>query len=70
MSWIGKLTVAIGLLLLIAGGTFALQGYGLLGPQSSFMHRNPDWIFPGLAILAIGVASTFIGFVLGFLRHR
>ena len=44
-----------GILLLLAGGTFALQGLGIVGPSSSFMYRSATWIYDGVAVLVVGL---------------
>jgi hypothetical protein len=46
---------AIGALVALAGLTFTLQGYGVVGPQSSFMYTNQSWVYIGGVLLALGV---------------
>ena len=29
---------------MIFGTTFQFQGHGVIGPESSFMYQNPNWI--------------------------
>ena len=46
----------IGILLILAGGTFALQGLNLL-PGSSAMNGRPEWVVIGAAMVVAGVAA-------------
>lgn len=45
----------LGALFFLAGLIFTLQGYGIVGPNSSFMFRNPTWIYDGMMILIVGL---------------
>ena len=45
----------VGILLILAGGTFALQGLNLL-PGSSGMNGRPEWVVIGAAMVVAGVA--------------
>ena len=47
--------LALGFLMVFSGFVFYFQGLGEFGPQSSFMHRSPDWVAYGQAISALGV---------------
>ncbi len=42
-----KSLVIIGIAILIFGLIFHLQGQSVIGPESSFMYSNPDWITYG-----------------------
>jgi len=53
--------VVAGVVLLIFGTIFRFQGSGNIGPESSFMYQNRDWIDYGLVIMASGIASIGIG---------
>jgi hypothetical protein len=44
-----------GILLILAGGTFALQGLNLL-PGSSAMNGRPEWVVIGAVMVVAGVA--------------
>jgi hypothetical protein len=50
-----KLVISFGLVLLLSGFIFHLQGSGRVGPESSFMYDNSDWIDYGLWIAISGV---------------
>lgn len=54
---------------LIMGTVFHLQGHSIVGPESSFMYSNPDWITYGLEISVVGVMITGVGFLLVFVRR-
>ncbi|WP_249111104.1 hypothetical protein [Nitrosopumilus sp. K4] len=51
------------------GIIFHLQGNSIVGPESSFMYSNPDWITYGLEISIAGVVITGIGFLLIFVKN-
>jgi hypothetical protein len=47
----------LGVLLILSGGLWALQGAGLvMWPESSFMLAQREWVLYGLITVAIGVA--------------
>ena len=50
-----KPLVIIGAIVLIFGIIFHLQGHSVIGPQSSFMYSNPDWITYGIEISIAGI---------------
>jgi hypothetical protein len=52
--------IIIGLIVMIAGIVFHLQGQAIIGPESSFMYSNPDWITYGQQIVLSGI--LLIGF--------
>lgn len=45
----------VGILLFLGGLIFALQGYGVVGPNTGFMYQNKTWIYAGSVILVVGV---------------
>jgi len=51
-------TIIIGLIVIIAGIIFNLQGHSIVGPESSFMYSNPDWITYGQQIAIGGILIT------------
>jgi len=59
----------VGVLLFLAGLTFTLQGYGVVGPSSGFMYQNKTWVFAGATILVIGLVIAYLGFYLGRRPH-
>lgn len=54
-----------GVLLALAGGTFTLQGLGIVGPASSFMFQSGTWVVDGLGIFFVGVLLVLAGLWLG-----
>ncbi len=57
-------TIIIGLIVIIAGIIFHLQGQAIVGPESSFMYSNPDWITYGQQITIVGIIGTGLGIAL------
>ena len=55
-----KSLVIIGAIVLIFGIIFHLQGHSVIGPQSSFMYSNPDWITYGIEISIAGINMALI----------
>lgn len=51
----------LGALFFLAGLVFTLQGYGIVGPNSSFMFKNPTWIYDGISILIVGLILIGLG---------
>ena len=50
-----KSLVIIGAIILIFGIIFHRQGHSVIGPQSSFMYSNPDWVTYGIEISIVGI---------------
>ena len=59
-----KSLVIIGTIVLIFGLIFHLQGQSVIGPESSFMYSNPDWITYGQEIAIVGIVVSGFGTVL------
>jgi len=51
-------------MVIIFGMVFFLQGQSLVGPKSSFMYSNPQWIINGQWIASIGVIILVIGLLI------
>ncbi|MGP8124952.1 MAG: hypothetical protein ACLQEQ_03670 [Nitrososphaerales archaeon] len=51
--------LVVGILMLIFGIVFALQGEGTIG--GSTMSNNPFWIYAGSAIAIVGVVIAVVG---------
>ncbi len=60
----GKPITIIGVILICFGVIFQFQGRGQLGPESSFMYYNKDWISHGMIIIAFGIIISGIGIFL------
>ena len=56
--------IAAGIITMIFGAIFQFQGRGVVGPESSFMYYNKDWIDYGLGIVLFGVGLCVVGVVL------
>ncbi len=61
MIFVGSIIVAFGLL-------FIAQSQSVVGPESSFMYRNPEWAANGSMIAAVGVVVIAIGIAIAFRR--
>lgn len=61
---VSKPVILVGIITLAAGIIFHLQGQAIVGPQSSFMYSNPDWISYGMQIAITGIIIVIIGLTL------
>ena len=61
---ISKTIVMIGVIIIIFGIVFNFQGQGMVGPETSFMYENQEWIDNGIFISMIGVILILIGYVI------
>ena len=60
----GSIAIVIpGIIFVIFGIIFSFQGQGMVGPESSFMYQNEDWIDYGMVISMVGVIFILIGYV-------
>ena len=60
----------IGIIVTILGTIFHLQGQSVVGPESSFMYANPNWITYGIGIMVVGITVIGTGIVLNILKIR
>ena len=60
--------IGIGSITSIFGLIFHLQGQSVIGPESSFMYANPDWITYGIQIMFGGIIIIGIGSTLKILK--
>ena len=51
-----------GIIIMIFGIIFHFQGQGMIGPESSFMYQNQNWIDNGIYIGMLGVIIILIGY--------
>ena len=51
-----------GIIVMIFGIIFHFQGQGMIGPDSSFMYQNQNWIDNGIYIGMAGVIIILIGY--------
>ncbi len=61
--------IAIGAIMMIFGAIFQFQGRGMVGPETSFMYYNKDWIYYGIGIIVSGVIICGAG-VFALVRAR
>ncbi len=47
--------IILGIVVMIFGIIFHLQGQAIVGPESSFMYSNPEWVTYGQQIVIIGI---------------
>lgn len=59
----------IGIIIFILGTIFYLQGESVVGPESSFMYANPEWISNGIQIAISGLIISGTGFVIKFIKR-
>ena len=52
------------------GIIFHFQGQAVIGPESSFMYSNPDWINYGFQIVIVGIIITIGGLCMPLLKKR
>ena len=60
----------IGSITLIFGLIFHLQGQSVIGPESSFMYANPNWITYGIEIMIVGTIIIGIGIISEILKIK
>jgi len=53
--------IILGVVVMIIGIIFHLQGQAIVGPESSFMYSNPEWVTYGQQIVIIGIFLMGIG---------
>jgi hypothetical protein len=56
--------MAVGCIVMSLGLIFHLQGQAVVGPETSFMYSNPDWIMYGLEIIIVGSSILVIGIII------
>ena len=57
--------VLVGFVIALSGIVFTSQGLSLVGPPSSFMFANPEWVIYGPAIALTGVVLLIVSIVAG-----
>ena len=61
---VSKPLIILGIIIIVVGLIFHLQGQGLVGPESSFMYLNPEWITLGQQIAISGILIIGAGMIL------
>lgn len=64
-----KPLIITGVVVMIFGVIFHLQGQSVVGPESSFMYSNPDWITYGIQIAIIGIIIVIVGIGIGVIKR-
>lgn len=65
-----KAVIVTGIGIMIIGVIFHLQGKSIVGPESSFMYSNPQWITYGIQISVLGGIILAIGIGLSFIKRN
>ena len=65
-----KPLVIIGVIILIFGLIFHLQGQSVIGPESSFMYSNPEWITYGIQIVIVGIIIVAVGIGISVIKRN
>ena len=64
----GYSIIGIGIIMFIFGLIFDLQGQSIVGPETSFMYANPNWVTYGIQIMIGGIIIIVIGSTLKILK--
>lgn len=67
---IWKPITIVGSIIFILGIIFHLQGKAVVGPESSFMYSNPEWITYGIQIIIFGIIVLVGGISLKFIKKK
>jgi len=65
-----KPLVVIGTIIVILGLVFHLQGQSVIGPESSFMYSNPEWITYGIQIVIAGIIIVAAGIGISVIKRN
>ena len=65
-----KALILTGIGIMIIGIIFHLQGQAIVGPESSFMYANPQWITYGMQIVIVGCIILVTGTGLNFIKRN
>ena len=60
----GKTLIIIGTIIGLFGSIFHLQGQSIVGPKSSFMYSNSEWITYGMSMIFVGIIISGMGIVI------
>ena len=63
-----KVVVFAGTVIFILGIVFHLQGQSIVGPKSSFMYANPEWISYGIQIAVSGIIISVVGILIKIIK--
>jgi len=62
--------VIIGIIILIFGLIFHLQGQSVIGPESSFMYSSPEWVTYGIQIAIVGIIILGTGIGVAIIKRN
>ena len=65
-----KAVIITGIGIMVMGVIFHLQGQSIVGPETSFMYSNPQWVTYGIQIATTGVIVLIIGILLSFIKRN
>ena len=65
-----KIMVIAGSIIVAFGILFIAQSQSVVGPESSFMYRNPEWAVNGSIIAVIGAVLIAGGITIAFKRKN
>ncbi len=66
---IWKPIMIIGSIIFILGIIFHFQGRSVIGPESSFMYANPEWVTIGIQIVISGIIILGAGISIKFIKR-
>jgi mannose/fructose/N-acetylgalactosamine-specific phosphotransferase system component IIC len=67
---IWNIIVLVGTIIFILGIIFHLQGQSIVGPESSFMYANPEWVSYGIQIAVSGIVISGVGISLKMIKKN
>jgi mannose/fructose/N-acetylgalactosamine-specific phosphotransferase system component IIC len=67
---IWNIIVLVGTIIFILGIIFHLQGQSIVGPESSFMYANPEWVSYGIQIAVSGIVISGVGISLKLIKKN
>lgn len=67
---ISRPMIIVGSIIIAFGILFIAQSQSIVGPESSFMYRNPEWAVNGSIIAAIGAAIIIGGIATSIKRKK
>lgn len=67
---ISRPMITVGSIIIAFGILFIAQSQSIMGPESSFMYRNPEWAVNGSIIAAIGAAVIIGGIATSIKRKK
>ena len=66
---VAKAVIIAGVVIMIMGVIFHFQGQSMIGPQSSFMYSNPEWVTYGIQIAVLGGIVLAVGISFGLIKR-